>query len=82
MLPGTRLENLQSAHLNLPFYDDAEFVKLHAAIRLILPLIPAIAASSPFMDGADNNILDNRLMVYQQHCRRFPQAMGPVIRNR
>lgn len=76
---GHGWKNLQSAHLNLPFYDDAEFVKLHAAIRLILPLIPAIAASSPFMDGSDNGILDNRLRVYQEHCRRFPQAMGPVI---
>lgn len=76
---GHGWKNLQSAHLNLPFYDDAEFVKLHAAIRLVLPLIPAIAASSPFMDGADNGILDNRLMVYQGHCHRFPQAMGPVV---
>lgn len=76
---GHGWKNLQSAHLNLPFFDDAEFVKLHAAIRLVLPLIPAIAASSPFMDGADNGILDNRLMVYQGHCRRFPQAMGPVV---
>jgi hypothetical protein len=76
---GHGWKNLQSAHLNLPFFDDAEFVQLHAAIRLVLPLIPAIAASSPFMDGADNGILDNRLMVYQGHCHRFPQAMGPVV---
>jgi gamma-glutamyl:cysteine ligase YbdK (ATP-grasp superfamily) len=76
---GHGWKNLQSAHLNLPFFDNAEFVQLHAAIRLVLPLIPAIAASSPFMDGADNGILDNRLMVYQGHCHRFPQAMGPVV---
>jgi len=76
---GHGWKNLQSAHLNLPFYDDAEFVKLHAAIRVVLPLIPAIAASSPFMDGTDNGVCDNRLMVYQQHCHRFPQAMGPVV---
>ncbi len=76
---GHGWKNLQSAHLNLPFYDDAEFVRLHAAIRLVLPLIPALAAASPYMDGVGNNTLDNRLMVYQGHCRRFPQAMGPVI---
>jgi carboxylate-amine ligase len=38
--------NLQSVHLNLPFADDAEFGRLHAAIRLLLPIMPALAASS------------------------------------
>jgi gamma-glutamyl:cysteine ligase YbdK (ATP-grasp superfamily) len=76
---GHGWKNLQSAHLNLPFYDDAEFVRLHSAIRLVLPLIPAIAAASPYVDGVDGDILDNRLVVYQGHCHRFPQAMGPVI---
>ena len=38
--------NLQSTHLNLSFDGDEEFGELHAAIRLLLPLIPAIAASS------------------------------------
>ncbi|WP_372798448.1 glutamate-cysteine ligase family protein [Pontiella sp.] len=77
---GHGWKNLQSAHLNLPFYDEAEFVQLHAAIRLILPLIPALAASSPFMDGGRGfGALDNRAVVYQNHCRSFPQAMGLVI---
>jgi len=39
--------NLQSMHINLPFANDAQFARLHAAIRLILPLLPALAASSP-----------------------------------
>ena len=77
---GHGWKNLQSAHLNLPFYDDAEFVRLHSAIRLVLPLIPAIAAASPYMDGGNGSeVLDNRMVVYQRHCHRFPQAMGPVI---
>ena len=37
--------NLQSAHLNLPFAGDAEFASLHAAIRILLPLMPALTAS-------------------------------------
>src|SRR6185295_17238101 len=39
--------NLQAAHLNLPFasFDkpDDEFGKLHAAIRVLLPILPALA---------------------------------------
>ena len=46
--------NLQSAHLNLPFADDEEFARLHAAIRLVLPILPALAASSPDRRGADH----------------------------
>ncbi|MFM7429652.1 MAG: glutamate-cysteine ligase family protein, partial [Flammeovirgaceae bacterium] len=44
---GHGWSNLQSTHLNLPFYDDEEFAKLHAAVRLILPILPALCASSP-----------------------------------
>ena len=43
--------NLQSMHINLPFADDDEFTRLHAAVRLVLPLIPALAASPPFADA-------------------------------
>lgn len=52
--------NLQSAHLNLPFADDAEFGRLHAAIRLLLPLLPALAASSPYQEGRATGLLDTR----------------------
>src|SRR6478736_6440070 len=38
--------NLQSMHLNLPFANDHEFARLHAAVRLLLPILPALAASS------------------------------------
>ncbi|MHC4769007.1 MAG: glutamate-cysteine ligase family protein, partial [Planctomycetota bacterium] len=38
--------NLQSTHLNLPFANDDEFGRLHAAVRAILPILPALAASS------------------------------------
>ena len=39
---GHGWSNLQSTHLNLPFADDDEFGRLHAAIRAILPLLPAL----------------------------------------
>lgn len=71
--------NLQSAHLNLPFADAEEFGRLHAAIRLILPLIPALAASSPIVDGRSTGILDNRLEFYRNNSRRVPQAAAQVI---
>ena len=37
--------NLQSMHINLPFADDDEFARLHAAVRVAMPLMPALARS-------------------------------------
>lgn len=71
--------NLQSMHINLPFADDDEFGRLHAAIRLVLPLLPALAASSPFMDGRRGPALDNRLQAYRDNARRVPSVSGLVI---
>lgn len=71
--------NLQSTHLNLPFDGDEEFARLHAAIRMVLPLIPAIAASSPFRDGKISEQLDGRLHVYKSNSARIPSISGLVI---
>lgn len=71
--------NLQSVHLNLPFCGDEEFAQLHAAIRLLMPLMPALAASSPFMEGRAAGWLDTRLHVYAGNSEVLPQATGRVI---
>lgn len=71
--------NLQSTHINLPFANDDEFGRLHAAIRLVLPLLPALAASSPIVEGAWSPISDHRLEVYRQNSRRVPLMTGAII---
>lgn len=71
--------NLQSVHLNLPFAGDDEFGRLHAAIRLVLPIMPALAASSPIMDRRLTGLMDNRLEVYRTNARRVPSCTGLVI---
>jgi gamma-glutamyl:cysteine ligase YbdK (ATP-grasp superfamily) len=74
--------NLQSMHINLPFCGDEEFGRLHAAVRLLLPLLPAIAASSPVMDGRLTGLMDNRLDVYRRNSRRIPSVAGRIIPER
>jgi len=71
--------NLQSMHLNLPFGDDDEFGRLHAALRALLPILPALAASSPFADGQHAGRLDARLDVYRTNARRVPSVSGRLI---
>jgi carboxylate-amine ligase len=79
---GHGWSNVQSTHLNLPFYDDEEFSKLHTAIRLLLPLIPALSASSPIVDGRVTAYLDRRLHYYQHNQRRIPSLTGKVVPER
>jgi len=71
--------NLQSVHLNLSFGDDEEFARLHAAARVVLPLVPALAASSPVMDGRASGRLDQRLEVYRTNAVRVPHMTAAVI---
>lgn len=76
---GHGWSNLQSVHLNLPFGTDEEFGRLHAAIRLILPILPALAASSPLVEGKLTGLLDNRLEVYRRNCASIPLVTAQVI---
>lgn len=71
--------NLQSTHINLPFGNDEEFGRLHAAIRLVLPMLPALAASSPIHDGRVTGLADSRLEVYRGNARAVPEVAGRVI---
>jgi hypothetical protein len=76
---GHGWSNLQSMHINLPFADDHEFALLHAAIRILLPIMPALAASSPIMDGQYSGLLDTRLEVYRRNAEKIPSITGLVI---
>ncbi|HSI91743.1 MAG TPA: glutamate-cysteine ligase family protein, partial [Adhaeribacter sp.] len=74
--------NLQSTHLNLPFGNDEEFGKLHAAIRVLMPLIPALSASSPVLDNQISGFADTRLEVYKSNQQQVPSIAGKIIPER
>lgn len=76
---GHGWSNLQSVHINLPFANDDEFGRLHAAIRLILPLLPALAASSPIVDRQLTGIADNRLEFYRNNSAKVRSLTARVI---
>lgn len=76
---GHGWSNLQSTHINLPFANDEEFEKLHAAIRMVLPIIPALSASTPILDGRVTGLLDSRLEVYRHNQSRIPSIAGKII---
>lgn len=71
--------NIQSIHINVAFRGDLEFGRLHAAARLLLPLIPALAASSPVAGGRVTGLMDTRLAFYSENQRLVPSITGSII---
>lgn len=71
--------NLQSTHLNISFSGDEEFGVLHAGIRLLLSLIPAVAASSPYLDSRFTSFKDARIETYRHNQEKIPSITGKVI---
>ena len=71
--------NLQSVHINLPFADDAELARLHKAIRLLLPVLPALCASTPLCEGRRSGWLDYRMEVYRHNADRVPSIAGQIV---
>ncbi|WP_208012699.1 glutamate-cysteine ligase family protein [Christiangramia sabulilitoris] len=76
---GHGWSNVQSMHINLPFFDDTEFEKLHAATRLLLPIIPGLAASSPVLDSEYTGFKDARMHYYKSNQKEIPHMTGKVI---
>ncbi|MCB1138235.1 MAG: hypothetical protein KDK23_05730 [Leptospiraceae bacterium] len=71
--------NLQSMHLNLPFRDAEEFRRLMAAIRMLLPIMPALSASSPICESIWTGYQDYRLEVYRNNAARIPSVAGQIV---
>lgn len=71
--------NVQSMHINLPFANDQEFERLLSAIRVLLPILPAIAASSPIADNTPTGWMDYRMQVYPEQSPSQPRIVGDVI---
>jgi glutamate---cysteine ligase / carboxylate-amine ligase len=71
--------NLQSTHINLPFASDGELARLHAALRVIVPILPALAAASPYADGRAQDVLDYRMEVYRTNADAVPALNGDLI---
>lgn len=71
--------NVQSAHLNLSFANEEEFIRLHTALRYLMPILPALAASSPICEGKRSGYQDTRLQYYGENQKRIPSITGKII---
>lgn len=76
---GHGFANLQATHINLPFKNSEEFVALHEAIQLLMPIIPALTASTPFLEGKLTGYASSRLIYYGNNQKKIPIISGDII---
>jgi gamma-glutamyl:cysteine ligase YbdK (ATP-grasp superfamily) len=71
--------NIQSFHLNLPYSNEAEGVRLHNLLTSLCTYLPAISASSPISEGIFSSNVDTRLTFYKANQREVPSIVGDVV---
>lgn len=71
--------NVHATHLNLPFGSERETMAMHTAAAMLVPYLPAIAASSPVHDGRLQPFADSRLGWILQHQSRIPETCGRIV---
>lgn len=76
---GTPAPIKQGLRLELPFGKPGDFGKLMAAVRVALPLIPAISASTPFSGGKAAGVRSSRLRAWLDEADRHPARVSGFI---
>ena len=71
--------NVHAAHLNLPLGREADAVAMYTAAALLIPYLPALAASSPVHDGRLQPAADSRLAWILRHQERIPESCGELV---
>lgn len=71
--------NVQASHLNLPMGREEEAIAMHNAAVLLIPYLPALAASSAMYDGELQSAVDNRLAWILLHQARIPESQGDIV---
>ncbi|HEX6371776.1 MAG TPA: glutamate-cysteine ligase family protein [Longimicrobium sp.] len=71
--------NVHAAHLNLPLGREVDAMAMHTAAALLIPYLPALAASSPMYDGDLQPAVDGRLAWILEHQARIPESCGVLV---
>ena len=71
--------NVQASHVNLPFGSERETVAMLSAAALLIPYLPAVAASSPMHDGRLQQAADARMAFLTRIQSRIPESCGSMV---
>ncbi|MGQ0561049.1 MAG: glutamate-cysteine ligase family protein [Gemmatimonadota bacterium] len=71
--------NVQASHVNLPFGNEPQTIAMLKASSLLIPYLPAIAASSPMHDGRLQPAVDGRMAHLTRIQARIPESCGSLV---
>jgi glutathione synthase/RimK-type ligase-like ATP-grasp enzyme/gamma-glutamyl:cysteine ligase YbdK (ATP-grasp superfamily) len=71
--------NVHASHLNLPMGREVDAIAMHTAAALLIPYLPALAASTPMYDGELQPAADGRLAWILEHQARIPESCGELV---
>jgi gamma-glutamyl:cysteine ligase YbdK (ATP-grasp superfamily) len=71
--------NVQSCQVNLPFGTPEEATAMHNAAAALIAYLPALAASSPIVEGHRGPALSSRMAFYAKNQASIPVLTGGVI---
>src|SRR5690606_3484145 len=72
--------NVQASHVNLPLgREESDAVAMMNAAALLVPYLPALAASTPMYDRTIGPAVDNRLAYIIEHQQRVPESCGKLV---
>lgn len=71
--------NVQSCQVNLPFGSPEEATAMHNAAAVLIAYLPALAASSPIVEGRRGPALSSRMAFYAKNQASIPVLTGGVI---
>jgi len=71
--------NVQSCQVNLPFGTPEQAAAMHNAAAALIAYLPALAASSPIVEGKRGPALSSRMAFYARNQASIPVLTGGVI---
>jgi gamma-glutamyl:cysteine ligase YbdK (ATP-grasp superfamily) len=71
--------NIQALQINTPYESDQELIAKFNKLRSLVPFLISVAASSPFVEGQKNGVVDNRLVYYRENQKKIPLICHSII---
>ena len=71
--------NIQALQVNLSYQSSRDLVTQYNKIRILLPYLVAVTASSPVVEGKLTGHCDNRLLFYRENQKEIPRICNGVI---
>lgn len=74
--------NIQALQINLSYRNEKDLISQYNRIRVLLPYLIAVTASSPVVEGSPTGYCDNRLRYYRENQKEIPLICDRIVPGR